>query len=63
MPFKAPPMTELCEKCGWKKTIIPTSDAILLMPCCPKCGDGSPAHRSATKAEIFAAKLGHLFKR
>lgn len=63
MPFKAPPMTDLCEKCSWKQTIIPTSDVVLRMPCCPKCGNGSLVHRIATKTETLAAKLSYLFKR
>lgn len=63
MPFKAPPTTFYCEKCGWKRTIIPTSDLLMLLPSCPKCGHALMAHRTATASEAMAATIKELFRR
>lgn len=60
MPFKAPPATFYCEKCGWKQTIIPTSDVLMLLPSCPKCHHAPLAHRLATASEAMPAKLKRL---
>lgn len=63
MAYRAPPMTLVCTKCGWKMTIIPSGDAVQILPSCLKCGEGSLTHRAASKAEILMAKLGPLFGR
>lgn len=63
MSFKAPPTTYYCEKCGWKQTIIPTSDVLTFLPRCPHCEHASMAHRTATASEILAAKLKGLLGR
>lgn len=60
MPFSAPPTTLVCNKCGWKQTIIPSSDVVHLLPRCPQCSDGLLIHRLATNAEALTAKLGSL---
>lgn len=60
MPFKAPPMTSLCEKCGWKLTIVPQGDVIHHLPSCLKCGHHPLVHRMATRGEVMVAKLKGL---
>ena len=60
MPFKAPPTTCYCEKCGWKQTVIPLSDVLIFLPSCPKCEHAPMAHRLATASEAMAAKLKGL---
>lgn len=63
MPFKAPPMTCYCAKCGWQQTTIPVSDVLMAPHSCPKCGHASLAHRLATTSEAMAAKLKGLLGR
>jgi len=60
MTFKAPPVTDLCEKCGWKQTIVPQGDVIQRLPSCLKCGHHPLVHRMATKSEVMVAKLKGL---
>lgn len=63
MPFKAPPTTCYCEKCGWKQTIIPVSDVLMLLPSCPRCEHTPMTHRPARASETLAAKLKGLLRR
>jgi hypothetical protein len=60
MLFRAPPMTFFCTHCGWKRTLIPSSDVVHTPPSCPKCGDGPVAHRMATKIEALVARFGFM---
>jgi hypothetical protein len=62
MPFKAPPMTDQCEKCGWKQTVVPEGDVIQRLPSCLKCGHPLVL-RMATKSEVMVAKLKGLLRR
>lgn len=62
MPIRPRPFTSVCGKCGWKKTVVPLSDA--LGPgdwCdrCEKCGNEALTRQPAnlidrTLAEWFA---------
>lgn len=63
MPYKAPPMTCFCEKCGWKLTVIPVSDVLPLPPSCPKCKHAPLSHRQATVSEAIVARVKGLSNR
>jgi predicted nucleic-acid-binding Zn-ribbon protein len=40
MPTKPRPIVVHCEKCGWKRTYAPISDALIerIPDTCPECG-------------------------
>jgi DNA-directed RNA polymerase subunit RPC12/RpoP len=59
MPIQPTPTTYHCQKCGWKKTVAPKSDA--LMPgdhydTCPECGSKKLKQQDAS----FIEKLGSM---
>ena len=71
MPFPPPPYTLVCQKCDWKKTIKPKSDALMLgidwFQQCPDCGAKDLDERKPTTAELLTLEggnfLGRLFGR
>lgn len=63
MPFNAPPTTFYCAQCGWKQTVIPASDVLMILPSCPKCRHAPLAHRRAKASEAMAATLKGLLRR
>lgn len=63
MVMPLPPATYVCKKCGWKKTSLMTSDAIMDFPkTCPDCGGQDLERRRATPAELAKKKLRVLFR-
>ena len=65
MPIRPQPFTFHCSTCGWCRTVIPRSDALLQgldwFDRCPQCDSQPLQWRSATATEIFKARLQHLF--
>lgn len=65
MPIPPPPLTFHCPICGWCRTVIPRSDALLpgidWFERCPQCASQPLQQRPATAADILKAKLQHLF--
>lgn len=62
MPMPPPPFTTRCLDCGWKKTIAPRSDLLLLghdwFERCPRCSSGQRLTRStASPAAAWLARL------
>ena len=60
MAVPLPPRTWQCIQCGWKITDLSSSDAIMRIDTCPKCG-GTMEMRAATLPEIFFARLERMF--
>lgn len=60
MAFPLPPRTYQCTQCGWKKTILDTSDVLIRggnhFDACPKCGGEVKSHR-ATLLELPFAQM------
>lgn len=61
MPIPPRPFTLSCQYCSWKKTILPSSDVlVLLRDCfstCPNCHTPSLRRRNATHKEALRARL------
>ena len=66
MPIPPPPHTTICKHCGWKRTSIPTSDALRLnvdLFCrCPACQHTELEIRPASRAEIMRERLSQFLR-
>lgn len=66
MPFPPPPHITICQNCGWKRTSIPTSDALQLnvdLFChCPICQNTELEIRPASRAEIMRERLRQFLR-
>ncbi|EIU4789140.1 hypothetical protein [Pseudomonas aeruginosa] len=66
MPIPLPPLTTICPHCGWKRTSIPTSDALKLNVdwfCrCPICQYTELETRPASRAEIMRERLRQFLR-
>lgn len=64
MPVPPPPFKLTCPKCGWSRTIVPTSDVLLPHERpdqhCPKCGAGD---LEMTRAGLAGTLLGKYLRR
>ncbi|CAD5375350.1 conserved hypothetical protein [Pseudomonas sp. OF001] len=64
MPIPPPPSTFRCTDCGWRRTVIPRSDALILgvdwFEHCPQCGSQTLQWRPASATETFKARLQQL---
>jgi len=60
MPIPPQPMTYHCPSCGWKRTVTPRSDCLVLgkdiFSDCPRCHAVLAVH-PASSIEILLAKL------
>lgn len=66
MPIASPPKTYSCSACGWSKTVMPRSDA--LMPgdyyrACPKCTHAPLDTSRPNAAQTVLGQLSNQFKR
>ncbi len=61
MPMPPPPFTTRCLDCGWKKTIAPRSDLLLLghdwFERCPRCSGQRLTRSTASPAAAWLARL------
>lgn len=60
MPFPPKPFTFVCDKCGWKKTVAPLSDALRpgeRFEQCPRCGSQALRKRAAVWLEKALAEF------
>lgn len=58
MPIPAKPFTQECLACGWKHTVIPTSDMLpFMVRHCPRCDSAELKRRPPTTVETLRAKL------
>lgn len=60
MPIPPRPFTVVCDKCGWKKTVAPLSDALRRgewFEQCPRCGNKELRMRAAGWLEKAVAEV------
>ncbi len=62
MPIKPKPFTYVCPCCGWKKTVVPRSDVLLIgagefFDSCPKCGHPELESRAPGVIDAVLVKL------
>lgn len=61
MPIAPRPMSFVCPACGWKRTTLPISDALVLgrdwFGQCPACAHQPLDVRPATRTEIMRERL------
>lgn len=60
MPMPPRPFTLVCSACGWKKTVVPLSDAPApgeWFARCPRCASEEVARRPATTLEKLLVGL------
>lgn len=60
MPLPPKPWTYVCPNCGWKRTVVPPSDALMggtFVACCPRCGNHQLEQRAAGSLEVLSATL------
>lgn len=66
MPIPPPSLTTICPHCGWKRTSVPTSDALKLNVdwfCrCPICQHTELESRPASRAEIMRERLRQFLR-
>ena len=64
MPIPVPVTTFHCPNCGWQKTAVPRSDALIRghnwFDCCPQCQYENLDRRPASTVELLAAKTRAL---
>lgn len=60
MPIRPQPCTYSCKQCNWKKTVAPSSDALLPgehFGACPVCASTSIERRAPTMLELALINL------
>ncbi|TNI63009.1 hypothetical protein CF121_05960 [Aeromonas media] len=61
MPVPPPPFTFHCPQCGWQKTVVPKSDALVCglswFEVCPKCSHSPLERAPANMVELAMAKI------
>lgn len=61
MPRPPSPKTFSCPTCGWMKTVIPRSDALVMgrdwLCQCQDCGQDQLESRDASTTEVLKARL------
>lgn len=66
MPMPPRPFTLSCVYCSWKRIILPRSDVLVLgqdwFTTCPHCHTPSLERRSATRGEVFKARLEQFLR-
>lgn len=64
MPIPPPPYTLRCPACGWKKTVVPLSDALRYgiewFDCCPQCGHKQLEKTAVAPHDGLLARLKRL---
>ena len=66
MPIPPQPRTFICPSCGWQRTTIPASDALLpgidWLQQCAVCQHEPLESRSASPVEIMRVRLAEFFR-
>lgn len=57
MPVPPKPFTQECSKCGWKHTVRPVSDVLLIPVRCPRCDNPDMTRRRPSYFELVWNKL------